>query len=75
VKNTNTTLTAAVVLALGTTVSGQSVASDDQLIDVASGSLIEEGQDILALGNAVSGKYEIAMKKAAPKRKKAAPKR
>lgn len=76
VKAKNTTLTAAIVLAMGATTSSQASldTNDNLLIDIASGSLIKEGQQI-PTQQRFDKEDKIVVAKAAPKRKTAAPKR
>jgi hypothetical protein len=78
----NTTLTAAVVLATGATATSQASLDtrDKLLVDIASGSLIEEGQQLEAQQRSEGTDKIVVAKKAAPKRKvpprkKAAPRR
>ena len=74
-KGKNTTLTAAVVLAMGATTASQASLDtrDNLLVDIASGSLIEEGQQLEAQQRS-EGTDKIVVAKAATK-KKAAPKK
>jgi hypothetical protein len=75
VKAKNTTLTAAIVLAMGTTTASQASldTNDNLLIDIASGNLIKEGQQI-PTQQRFDKENKIVVAKAATK-KKAAPKR
>ena len=76
-KAKNTTLTAAVVLAMGAATSSQASlnTSDNLLIDIASGSLIKEGQQLQTQprfekdDKIVVAKTATTKRKAAPKRK------
>lgn len=74
-KAKNTTLTAAVILAMGATTSSQASldTSDNLLIDIASGSLIKEGQQI-PTQQRFDKEGKIVVAKAATK-KKVAPKK
>ena len=81
-KGKNTTLTAAVVLAMGTTATSQASLDtrDKLLMDIASGSLIEEGQQLEAQQRSENTDKIMVAAKAAPKKKttakkKAAPKK
>ena len=69
----NTTLTAAVVLAMGATTASQASLDirDNLLVDIASGSLIEEGQQLEAQQRSENTDKIMVAAKAAPKKKAA----